>query len=379
VSTASSPRYASLDFWRGLALLTIFVNHVPGNPAERFTHKNFGFSDAAEGFVLLAGVAAAIAYLPRMTAGAMARQTVRIGLRMWTLYVSHIVVIALCGAAIAYGVMATGDVRLLEATQFDQIIGAPLESWVGVATLGLQPAYLNILPLYIVLLAFTPLLLCLVAIDGRLALAASATVYVVAQMTGATLPSYPGVDAWYFNPLTWQFLFTVGLCAGAVLVRGGTVTVPGWVTALAVGYVLAALAWTQTGFYNPHDLSPLPRFVWDFDKTNLSLPRLLHVLALGVIIMALPLERWIRSAPAAWPFVLLGRNALPVFCTGTVLAIAVVPLRASELGHPSLDFLIVPGGIAVQLMLAWILEWYRVGARTAPDKALAAQDAAVRA
>ena len=379
MSAAPPTRLVSLDFWRGLALLTIFVNHIPGNPAEAFTHKNFGFSDAAEAFVLLAGVAAALAYLPGMVPGAFARQTVRIGLRIWTLYLAHIVVIVLCGAAVAYGVLATGDVRLLEATQFDQVIGAPLEAWVGIATLGLQPAYLNILPLYIVLLALTPVLLCLIAVDVRLALVASGALYVAAQLSNAALPSYPGLDAWYFNPLTWQFLFTVGLCAGAALVRGRAVVVPRWVLALAVAYVIGALVWTRTGFYNPYDLAPLPRFMWDFDKTNLSLPRLLHVLALAAIVMALPLERWIRNAAAARPLVLLGRNALPVFCTGTVLAIAALPLRASELGHPALDFILVPGGIAVQLMLAWILEWYRVGARTAPDKATAAPEAAVRA
>lgn len=375
MSEASTTRFVSLDFWRGLALLTIFVNHIPGNPAEAYTHKNFGFSDAAEAFVLLAGVAAALAYLPGMSAGSYARQTVRIGLRAWTLYVSHIVVLALCGAAVAYGVLATGDVRILEATQFDQIIGAPLEAAIGVATLGLQPAYLNILPLYIVLLLLTPALLCLVAIDPRLALMASGSVYVVAQMTGLALPSYPGIDAWYFNPLAWQFLFTIGLSAGAVLARGRSLRPPRWLVALALAYIAGALLWTRSGFYNPHDLAPLPRFVWDFDKTNLSLPRLLHVVSLAIVVMALPLEKLLRNTSVARPVILLGRNALPVFCTGTVLAFAAMPLRAGELGHPALDFLIVPGGIAVQLMLAWMLEWYRVGARAAPARSPRVQDA----
>ncbi len=379
VSEASTDRFVSLDFWRGLALVTIFVNHIPGNPAEAFTHKNFGFSDAAEAFVLLAGVAAALAYLPGMKSGSYARQTVRIGLRAWTLYVSHIVVLALCGAAVAYGVLATGDVRILEATQFDQIIGAPLEAAIGVATLGVQPAYLNILPLYVVLLLMTPALLCLVAIDPRLALITSGALYVASQVAGLALPSYPGVDAWYFNPLTWQFLFAIGLWGGAALAGGRRPKVPRWLVMLAVAYLVGALVWTRSGFYYPHDLAPLPRFVWDFDKTNLSLPRLLHVLSLGVIIMALPLERFLRNASAAWPVILLGRNALPVFCVGTVLAFAAMPLRAGELGHPALDFLIVPGGIAVQLMLAWMLEWYRVGARAAPAKSSPVQDAAAGA
>jgi OpgC protein len=29
-----------IDFWRGFALVTIFINHIPGNYFERFTFRN---------------------------------------------------------------------------------------------------------------------------------------------------------------------------------------------------------------------------------------------------------------------------------------------------------------------------------------------------
>jgi len=51
-----------LDFFRGLALVMIFINHVPGNMMEGVTSKNFGFSDAAEAFVLMSGMSAGLAY-----------------------------------------------------------------------------------------------------------------------------------------------------------------------------------------------------------------------------------------------------------------------------------------------------------------------------
>jgi hypothetical protein len=44
-----------IDFWRGFALLTIFVDHVPGLWFESYTMRQFGLSDAAELFVFLAG------------------------------------------------------------------------------------------------------------------------------------------------------------------------------------------------------------------------------------------------------------------------------------------------------------------------------------
>ena len=47
---APAPRDTRLDVIRAIALITIFINHVPGNPLEWLASKNFGFSDAAEAF-----------------------------------------------------------------------------------------------------------------------------------------------------------------------------------------------------------------------------------------------------------------------------------------------------------------------------------------
>ena len=44
-----------IDFWRGLALVTIFIDHVPGIIFENYTLRAVAISDAAEIFVFLAG------------------------------------------------------------------------------------------------------------------------------------------------------------------------------------------------------------------------------------------------------------------------------------------------------------------------------------
>ena len=68
--TLSNPgREHRVDFLRGIALATIFINHIPGNVLSHFTPVNFGFSDAAEIFVTLAGFAAAQAYFPTYAKG----------------------------------------------------------------------------------------------------------------------------------------------------------------------------------------------------------------------------------------------------------------------------------------------------------------------
>src|SRR5579859_4468276 len=57
-----SRRDARVDLLRGIALLTIFVDHIPGNLLGDLTFRNFGFSDAAELFVILAGFSSMMAY-----------------------------------------------------------------------------------------------------------------------------------------------------------------------------------------------------------------------------------------------------------------------------------------------------------------------------
>lgn len=78
-----------LDFFRGLALVMIFINHVPGTVWENFTSRNFGFSDAAEGFVLMSGIAAGLAYSKGFWTPTWAAAR-KIWRRAWTLYLVHL-------------------------------------------------------------------------------------------------------------------------------------------------------------------------------------------------------------------------------------------------------------------------------------------------
>ncbi|MEK1933651.1 MAG: OpgC domain-containing protein, partial [Pararhizobium sp.] len=62
-------RDTRLDVFRALCLITIFVNHVPGQYLEYLTPKNFGFSDSAEAFVLISGLSAGLAYGRKFNVG----------------------------------------------------------------------------------------------------------------------------------------------------------------------------------------------------------------------------------------------------------------------------------------------------------------------
>ena len=103
---AKAPRDPRLDVFRGLCLVMIFINHVPKNLYENYTSRNFGFSDAAEGFVLMSGIAAGLAYSADFQAPMRLWQGLgRVWKRVWTLYQVHILttVAALAAAAAVHG------------------------------------------------------------------------------------------------------------------------------------------------------------------------------------------------------------------------------------------------------------------------------------
>src|SRR5260221_2831372 len=59
---APTGRDLRLDFFRGIALWLIFLDHIPSNVVAWGTIRNYGFSDATEIFVFVSGYTAAFVY-----------------------------------------------------------------------------------------------------------------------------------------------------------------------------------------------------------------------------------------------------------------------------------------------------------------------------
>ncbi|WP_237213484.1 OpgC family protein [Falsiroseomonas oryziterrae] len=346
-----------VDLFRGLALVMIFVNHIPDNPLTAFTTAAYGFSDAAEGFVLMAGIAAGLVFLKRLDTGGAPEVTARAWRRAFDLYAAHLLTVLLACAIVAYAASVEGDPRLLGWINLGPVFDDTAAALVGVVLLGHQPGYLNILPMYVVFLLALPMLLPLAATRPGTLVGGSAVLWAVANHWNINLPHYPSEDGWFFNPLAWQLLFVIGLVIGTRLARGLPV-VPrsNALLAAAIAYlVVAAVISLDEELIWPS--LPLPWFLYGLDKTWLTLPRLLHALALALVLARLPVAELIALIDRRGVLVLLGRNALPVFCAGSVLAIAAQVARFVLEAGVALELALVLGGIALQLGLAGLLAW----------------------
>ena len=130
---------------------------------------------------------------------------------------------------------------------------------------------------------------------------------------------------WYFNPFAWQLLFFLGAWialggADAIrpIVRTRTVF---W---LAIAYLVFAVVVTMA-IHSPDFGNFLPSWVLQpfdpNDKTNLAPYRIVHLLALAVVVTRfLPADSPILQWRSLVPLIKCGQNSLKVFCIGIVLS-----------------------------------------------------------
>jgi hypothetical protein len=379
-SRAPGWRDTRLDVLRGLALITIFINHVPGQIFEYLTTKNFGFSDAAEAFVLISGIAVGLAYGGRFTPGNRLSASWKAVKRAFTLYLAHMMttcmtlVLFILSAWLFYRPGLLCEINIL-AVLTNLKEGIP-----ALILLGHQIGYNNILPMYGCLLMMVPVILYLEARSPLLALSVSGVVWLVAGIYQIAPHNTLVEGFWFLNPLSWQFLFTIGVVSMLHVRRGGQIVRNPLLLTLAIAYVAMSFVWLIFKLWSLGDILAslgLPTVITGFDKTFLSLPRLLHVLALAYIVISVPVISQIFRRPVDHPLTILGRHSLNIFVAGTILAmIGQIILYVTNRDH-IIGPLYIVVGIVAQFVYAYYLEHKRLDGRGSRSSVAAGRTVAV--
>jgi hypothetical protein len=365
-----------LDLFRGLANWAIFLDHIPHEVLNSVTTRNYGFSDAADLFVFISGYAAACVFGRIMLEQGYVAAASRLAKRASTLYAAHITVLIVFIAVVASVSRGLHDPDDLNQFNIAVFMSKPLWEFIQALVLRYKPVNLDVLPLYILLLAtFAPALWLMVR-KPTLALACSMAVYFAGRHFGWNLSGSPS-GLWYFNPFAWQLLFVLG----AWIAVGGAQSIQSIVRSrtvfcLAVAYIVFALVVTMAA-HIPELGSMLPQWIWSpfdpNDKTNLPPYRVAHLVALAVVITRfVPADSPILHWRALTPLIKCGQNSLQVFCTGLVLSFCAH--AAIELSQNSLWAQIFVGSIGILLLTAsaYYWTWSRQRDRLLPGRALAA-------
>jgi hypothetical protein len=376
-------RDSRVDALRGLALLMIFINHIPANPLTGATLASLGLADAADIFVLLAGFAATMAYGPVFDRQGFRAGAQRVWRRVAVIYAAQIGLCLAVSAMLVMAVQQFANPLYIETVNIWPVLHAPLMALRDAAILQFQPAMLDILPLYIALLAVFPLIYIAGRVMPALALLGSALLWFHVQRNGLNLPNGAGDDVWFFNPFAWQFIFTCGVVWGLLARAGVALPRSKVLMALFAGVVLAGFIlrspWSEV--WHLPGLPALPeRLMPESGKTDLAVHRIIYVLALvGLVWQCVPRSAALLSARPVRALANLGRHSLPLFSLGIVMSVlahvAVVESGSGAAGLVTMSIL----GCMLSIVAGGMLAWNARRARTRQTGILPAGTVAVSA
>ena len=358
-SSSPTVRDLRLDFVRGLALLIIFINHVPRNEGQFLMLSRYGWSDAAEIFVFCSGYVSALVFGRGLDRSGLWIGSTRILSRCGQIYAVHLGLFLALALSCLIGNQLFPGYDYVQQLNLRYLFDHTEQALPAMVTLSYLPNSIDILPMYLVLLAWVPVFWALARLNRGLAWAASIAIYLSTYRFHLDLSAQPDTDrAWFFNPFAWQLIFFAGytLGAGWVKVRLGRKS---WLMASAVIILLAI------PFSHEADLRPLGwmQEVYQYidplyEKTRLGPLRLLHFAALGYV-MATLLSRhrqWLTQ-PLVTRIRIIGQNSLAVFAAGLLLA-WIGGMVLDQAGHGWATLLVVNlGGLWLLLAFGQYLHW----------------------
>jgi hypothetical protein len=206
-------RLLELDFFRGLVLLFIVVDHIANSVLARITLRNYAIADAAEVFVFLAGLVTALSYTALARRRSVAAADSRFLRRAWEIYVAFLITAALmvvCGLVLRTSHI---DIPSLGPTEVEAFVAAPWAFIFQVFTLQRQPFLSDILPMYALFALATPLFIRIGRKSGVALGLLSLGLWLAAPSLAGLLPSAQHGN-WTFNPFAWQLLFVMGMSIG---------------------------------------------------------------------------------------------------------------------------------------------------------------------
>ena len=330
-------RRPELDALRGLFLVWMTLTHLPTKFAT-FVNQPIGFVSSAEGFVFVSALLVGRLYLREWLENAQNARR-KLWRRSLKIYGYHLIMLALAFTVAASFAVHTRKTAILNLLNF--YLAHPVVAIVGSVLLLYCPPLLDILPMYVTFLFFTPLVLAAAVRFGwRWIIVASGFVWLLAQFglrdavhnwtVHVTHLNIPLQETGAFNLFAWQALWVVGLWVGARTAMNEPILrrVPGWAAAFACGLCVFFMG-IRHGWLGPH----MTQQVLDaqLDKWKIGPLRVLNLASFSLVLYWL--RRYLLRIVAIEPFLTLGKASLRVFCTHIFFVFAGLALLYGDVDY----------------------------------------------
>jgi hypothetical protein len=354
-------RDVRLDFFRGIGLWMIFLDHIPHDVVGWLTLRNYGFSDAAEFFVFISGYLVGFIYVPIVKDGMFMAALKRLWTRAAQMYVAHIMLFLIFTAQIARTVRRFDNPMYEDEFNVHNFLQHP-DILIGQAlTLRYKPVNLDVLPLFITLVAAAPFIVWGLVRRPNLTLLASVLLYIPSRIFDWNIASYPPGTTWYFNPFCWQLLFVFAAwCGSGQIEKYAPLIWSKLGMTIAVLWLLFAFLIVMT-WHVPALGALVPKWmikvIYPIDKTDLDMLRLTHFFALAVIVTSIVSRHW-KPLYSKWlhPAILCGRHSLPIFCIGVFLSFAAHWILTQYTKGVWEQLSVSLLGIVIMIGIAWVLD-----------------------
>ncbi len=205
-------RNQKIDFFRGLALIMIFIDHIYNNRLGGYTLRGYGVADAAEIFFFSSGFVSGIVYTKIINRAGFAKSQLKATLRSVQIYIFHVVTfLLLVGITVLLKDFDAVETVVQFRNLSDAIYGKTYQG-LYIFTLGYQPFLFSILPTYVLISIATPAFILLLRKSPWLLFSLSFLLYVFVQIYPAfNITQAPYNNPWAFNPFAYQFLFVIGI------------------------------------------------------------------------------------------------------------------------------------------------------------------------
>jgi hypothetical protein len=347
----------------GIATWFLFLDHVPHNVVGLLTMRNFGFSGAVDLFVFVGGYTAAILYGRMMLERGFVVTATRIFKRLWQLYAAYIVLFVIYINLIGYVAGRSAAPALIDEFNVTGIVDHTIRTLIHGLLLRAKPLNLDVLQLFIVLMAIFPFVLFGMVRRPNVTAATSIGLYLAARQFDWNLSAFPD-GRWYLNPFCWQLLFVLGawlaLSSAQQMHTLRTLQERPVLRAAAWLYVMFALAVTVAGKFPQAGIVPdLLREVFVLnDRENLAPQRVLHIVALAFLFSYLVPRDWSGFQwQALQPVIKCGQEWLAVFCAGVFLSFAGHLVLITGPDSLAMHFLVSFAGILIMTGAAYYVSW----------------------